>query len=1013
MAEGTDGILFTGEFDPSQFTAGIDAMIASTKKMQEEEVRLNKALADTETQLQENKKQLNDLFKAQQDISKSDTDRINKMKALTKQADDLRVKNDQLNATITKQKAELNTASASVKKMEDAYKSATAQVEKFNKEGGEIGANVSGTKLFGKLGEIKGKVSDTVGDLAKDLSSGGGIESALSGLGGAFGVFGSAAVAALVPLVLKIIELNTVESDAERQLRLTNESLKAFAEGSAKASADVDVMKIKFDLARQGLLDKDEVLKEYNNTLGKTLGVTKDFNEAEETLINNADTYIKIVGLKAQAQAIANLKIAESEKKIKAELNTEDNRNTITKVADYITSNELIPGPENEKRVAASRARFNNNIVSEADKNIQVLSEKEIEVQTALANLMFPFKDKPKEFEKEAKKQTRVIENIFEQELLKLRESIAKISASVFTDEKTITAAVEADFKKREAALDKALRKRQLTPGQLAILKDNLDQLQELTLEKDLKSFGEKQAAFLKRIDDAILTTQLESDRKRIETLQDRFERERQLIEFETEKTIVAVEAKRDKLIADVQKDGPANGLDKAAVQGQVDIITATYAALIEKLEAVKNQKLQRLAFETFRQLSENAKAVFDAGNLGVTEGTAIQIREQTDLYLAGKISYQQYQKELTNIARFEGLERLRLERLFLEGEIQLRRTKLATDKTLTDEQIKTLETEIIRLRGQLANNTSATAKAEGSGKNETGKKGKVPEWLGEMQQYVQAINTLNQTVLSFWLQAEEAEARALDRSIALQEKRVESARRIAERGNAEYLRLEEERLQELEIKRENNARRQLAVNAALQASQTLTALVSGIAQGAATGGPLGALIGLTAVIGAIVSGIAIAKSLQPQQPSFFVGTEDTGPGGKADNRGGFSATLHPHERVLTAEQNKKLKGISNEKLVELVNNSRWLIDHNYASRPLPSLNLAALDKANEVSNVGGIRLVAIMEENNRKLEENNQLHKRTHHLLKGMGVNVTMDKHGIAVSVLEAVDVIEKSKKI
>lgn len=1011
MAE--DNVLFTGEFDPSDFNAGIDAMIASIKKMQDEETKLNKVLADTEKQLEENKKKLSDLFKEQQKADKTAADYTSKMKALGKQADELRAKNDSLNNTVVKQKAELEAASKAAETMAKKYEEVKKAAEALGKETEKAG-NASGTKLFGKLsegiGEAKEKISTVVDEIGEKLSDGPMSSALLAGLGAAFGVFGSEAVKALVPLVIKLIELNHEESEADRQLRLTNESLKAFASGAAKAADDVDILKIRFQLAKDGLLDKDEVLKQYNETLGKTLGVTKDFNEAEETLIKNADTYIKIVGLKAQAQALANLKIQESEKKLKAELNTEDNRNTITKVADYITANELIPGAEYEKRAAAARARFNVNIVSEADKNIKILSEKEIEVQTALANLMFPFKDKPKEFEKEGRKQARVIENIFERELLKIRESIAKLSSKVFTDESTITAAVEADFKAREAVLDKALKKKQLTPTQLAILKENLQQLQDLTLEKDLAAFAEKRKAFLGKIEDAIITTQLESQRRGIEAIEDRFEKERQTIEFESEKTAKAVIDKRDKIIEDLRKNAAANGFTDAQVQIEIDKIVAEYSTLLDRIEIIKQQRLQRLSFDTWRQLSEDAKRMLDAGNLGLAEGTAARIREQTDLLLAGKISYKEYQKELTEIARFEEQERLRLERLFLEGEIQLRRNKLATDKTLTDEQIQLLEDEIMKLRAQLANNTTANAKVEGRIK---GPKDKVPEWLSEMVKYSQAVNNLTQTVLNFWLQAEQAEERALNRSIALQEKRVESARRIAERGNAEYLRLEEERLKELEIKRENNARRQLAVNAALQGSQIVTALISGIAQAAATTGPLGAILGLTAVAAAIAGAFAIAQSLKPQQPSFFVGTEDTGPGGKADGKGGFHAILHPRERVLTAEQNKKLKGISNEKLVELVNNSRWMIEHNYASKPLPRLNLDAIDRANEISNVGGIRLVAIMEENNRKLEENNQLQKRTHYLLKNMGVNVNVDKNGLAISVLEAVDSIEKAKKI
>jgi len=46
--------------------------------------------------------------------------------------------------------------------------------------------------------------------------------------------------------------------------------------------------------------------------------------------------------------------------------------------------------------------------------------------------------------------------------------------------------------------------------------------------------------------------------------------------------------------------------------------------------------------------------------------------------------------------------------------------------------------------------------------------------------------------------------------------------------------------------------------------------------------------------------------------PAFYDGTEDTGSGGGIDNKGGFKAILHPHERVVPEVINDKLNGISN-----------------------------------------------------------------------------------------------------
>ena len=56
--------------------------------------------------------------------------------------------------------------------------------------------------------------------------------------------------------------------------------------------------------------------------------------------------------------------------------------------------------------------------------------------------------------------------------------------------------------------------------------------------------------------------------------------------------------------------------------------------------------------------------------------------------------------------------------------------------------------------------------------------------------------------------------------------------------------------------------------------------------------------------------------------PTFFDGIEDTGKHGYGvDGKGGFQAILHPNERVLTAQQNRLIGGLSNDELSQLAYN--------------------------------------------------------------------------------------------
>lgn len=52
--------------------------------------------------------------------------------------------------------------------------------------------------------------------------------------------------------------------------------------------------------------------------------------------------------------------------------------------------------------------------------------------------------------------------------------------------------------------------------------------------------------------------------------------------------------------------------------------------------------------------------------------------------------------------------------------------------------------------------------------------------------------------------------------------------------------------------------------------------------------------------------------------PMFYDGTEDTGPGGGVDGKGGFHAVLHPHERVIPKSLNDQIGNLTNEQLTRL-----------------------------------------------------------------------------------------------
>ncbi len=98
-------------------------------------------------------------------------------------------------------------------------------------------------------------------------------------------------------LISKFLELSS-------KTDLATESFKAYGEGVKEATLQLNKVKSAFDEAKEGVISKKEALKTYNDTLGDTFGKAKSLEEAEDNYTKKAPAYIKIMGLKAQANSL-------------------------------------------------------------------------------------------------------------------------------------------------------------------------------------------------------------------------------------------------------------------------------------------------------------------------------------------------------------------------------------------------------------------------------------------------------------------------------------------------------------------------------------------------------------------------------------------------------------------------------------------------------------------------------------------------------------------------------------
>lgn len=130
-------------------------------------------------------------------------------------------------------------------------------------------------------------------------------------------VFGSQVIASVGSLFKgsKALDDNAKAMDRNKQalndltlstgeLKVSQENLnKAMQEGSyTDAISLVSELTENIRLAKEGFLDKKEVLHQYNETIGKTTGEVQTLDAAEQAMVKNGDAYVRMILYKAAAE---------------------------------------------------------------------------------------------------------------------------------------------------------------------------------------------------------------------------------------------------------------------------------------------------------------------------------------------------------------------------------------------------------------------------------------------------------------------------------------------------------------------------------------------------------------------------------------------------------------------------------------------------------------------------------------------------------------------------------------
>jgi hypothetical protein len=238
----------------------------------------------------------------------------------------------------------------------------------------------------------------------------------------------------------EMIKGKEVISDLKLRMQYLN---KAFEEGGVKeAVTNVNELTINIGLAKKGFIDKEKVVKQYNESIGKTTGLVTSVDEAEKALVKNGDAYIKMMLYKAAA----NLALEEA---TKATLEAEKSRRkSLEEFKNTLEETNISAGgagglgtgafnaqeyeKDKKRRIDAQKKRQQEEIeISQqaAQKNINIAKKFQEDAAKISKDMNFNFFSDTKEDKKQGTKAERAKKEAIE--LKSVADTISQINAKI------------------------------------------------------------------------------------------------------------------------------------------------------------------------------------------------------------------------------------------------------------------------------------------------------------------------------------------------------------------------------------------------------------------------------------------------------------------------------------------------------------------------------------------------------------------------------------------------------
>ena len=452
------------------------------------------------------------------------------------------------------------------------------------------------------------------------------------------------------------------------------EANKKMEESAVGVITTVNEVGTAFDLAKEGVISKEEALATYNEKLGDTFGAATTLAEAEKLYVAKTEAYIEATMARARAEVFAKKAAEADAAAIIAK--TKDQTTAIDKTRDAIkknstlvnsipliggiitATNDLVGGSEEtlaqkqKKRVKEkekSLKKESDMYGEEAKKALEtaIKLEKANEIsnksqQKKTSTHKSNSDARIKEAEKEAQRLYDIEVKANEARIKKEDEQFDLMNKLTLSQQEQDKLALMQDYdKKFEIAEGNAELEKLLTEQQKKdiadINKKYVDEAEKKRLEDadKLKAEEEKKAAALKQAQDLIFNMNATQEEKDIKALEEKYKEEQKIIgdnaaaqlqlteKFETDKTAIENKYTLEK-IENARKEREAKLTLAADIANGINTVGAAFIKDQKKLEKFnKANALIQIGIDTAKAISSLVAASQSNPANAVTFGAA------------------------------------------------------------------------------------------------------------------------------------------------------------------------------------------------------------------------------------------------------------------------------------------------------------------------------------------------------------------------------------------------------